>query len=215
MGIFFAKKIFYSSLFLLFPLFGWAQPDSIPSQNYFAIKGKILPWLLGNMGGLNLTLGAEQSFFTHHSIAIEGYFYGIQDHHDNMIADSSWSDDHYSRDRALALTYRFYFDEDLSASDKFSFYLGLTGRWGKQVQTWDPAFREEPALKEVRDYLAAGPIAGLVIKIKKKVNLDLYAGTVYNSKTLTSTYDLGLVESGKLSSWDLRLGINLSWWFTW
>ena len=48
--------------------------DKIADANSCALKGKILPLLLGNDGGFNALLGFEFGFLKNHSIGIDGYF---------------------------------------------------------------------------------------------------------------------------------------------
>lgn len=189
-------------------------------SNTFGIKARFLPWTIGNMGGLNVSLGLEQSFFKTHSFTLEGYYYGFQDHHDNYHGpnnpNNTESDHHYKLNLAMVVEYRYYrttIAKKVSAHP----YFGLTSRIGKIKETWDMALENENTY-QLRHYSAGGPIVGLVLKplSRKRLSVDLNAGMRYTSQKISNMFPLNLGEENswnKLTSFNLHLSIYLGWYF--
>lgn len=173
------------------------------------------------MGGLNVTLGAEQSFFTHHSVNIGAFHYGTQDHHDDSNFNDTIDDSkhRYTANHAFYFVYRYYFGRDLSAAKKFSLYTGITGRYGEKRNTADPDFGQNIPTYEKVNYLGAGPLFGVVVRLGNRVNLDVYGAAMaasFDSRVSFKTKSgVELTTLRKYTNLLPVLGLDLSFWFGW
>lgn len=188
-----------------------------PGGNYntLALKFKLLPWVMGNNGGLNGGIGIEQSFFKRNSAGLEFCFNRWAEHYDN---DSGYSDDAYHRDRALVANYRFYYG-NMNQKRAVCFYNGIAYRYGRFKQEWSDALAENHHTLRIKNYNAPGLIFGMFFGFKNTTNfgIDLNIGGYYNMKTIHDTYTLPpgtIVVNSTTATWDFRISFNFSLWFS-
>lgn len=202
----------------------WQTPFN-PKANYqtWGIRARVLPWLLGNADGLNVLLGGEIGFLKHHSIAIDGYYYGDQDHHDNYNGPNdpqNKASDHYNgSNRALFFAYNYHYSlQNLREQMGLEAYTGLCGRLGQISKAWDRGISKDSVLRSDGRYYSAGPQAGIILTFNEErhfaINFNIAA--LYTIKDLSqqSTHSLVLSDNTyHFNTYDLRIGLNLYWWF--
>ncbi|MFI5204620.1 MAG: hypothetical protein ACHQF2_09010 [Flavobacteriales bacterium] len=215
-------------LFILLSLTSYSQTDSINisvrptpfspnnTSNTLAIKGKILPWVMGNNGGVNGGLGIEQGFCKGHSIGAEWNFNRWAKHYDN---DSGYSDDIYHRDRALVANYRFYYSGIGKKRRGVCFYHGISYRYGRLKYEWSEPLAVNYNILQIKYYNAVGFLSGFFIGFEdsKTFGIDINAGVYYNMKQIHNTYTPSSgIANGTMhaNTWDFRIGFNFMWWFT-
>ena len=196
-----------------------------PKSKYetIGIKARFLPWVLGNAGGASFLLGVEFGFLRNNSISVDGMLYGTQDHHDNYFGPNDprnrESDDYYGGDEALYFSYNYYFDLKNSRDEMgVAFYAGANYRLGKADHTWDKGISSDSILRSSRNYYSFGPQIGFIVKWgeKKHFALNMNIAGLYSTKDITEQRTSNLVITNyyyHLNSYDLKVGINLYWWF--
>lgn len=202
----------------------WQTPFN-PKANYqtIGLRARALPWIMGNAGGLNVLLGAEIGFLKHHSIEIDGYFYGDEDHHDNYYGPNDPknkdSDDYGGSNRALFFAYNYHYSlQNLREQMGLEAYTGLCGRIGQFGKTWDRGICKDSVLRSDEHYYSAGPQAGIILTFNEERHfaINLNAAVLYTMKDLSqqSTHSMALSDNSyHFNTCDLRIGINLYWWF--
>lgn len=177
----------------------------------FGLKGKALPWVVGNMGGLHGFIGAEYGFFQRHSIGLDFYIHGIQDHHDQYYGPNDPRNkpslDYNSLNKTIFLNYRYYFS---------SVYVGAFGLTGQKISKMDRGFSNDSLLRETRDFKGIGLLIGYKHRFKKhsRLGFDFNLGGFFNMLSVDSkkyngpeTYD----SSANFRTYDMRVGFNLFW----
>jgi len=87
-----------------------------PQGNFrnWSIKGKALPFVLGDESGISALLGVEYGFARNQSIGVDGFIESISKSDDNEVDTAGVSHDvatyYRSREKALFLNYRYYFN---------------------------------------------------------------------------------------------------------
>jgi hypothetical protein len=174
------------------------------------IKGKILPWFLGDMGGVNGLLGAEAGFWKRHSLGLDFYFH-VMDNNADRDKPNEPPPSYRSFDKAVLLNYRCYF---LS-----NFYIGAFGCKGYRTSSRDRGMSDDSTLSEKRNYTGIGTLPGYKFRFKNfpKLGLDINVGGFYNMKDVSIVVANGLERQNTFAhfnTYDMRVGLNLFWLIT-
>ena len=187
----------------------------------WAIKGKVLPFVLGNDGGLNGLLGFEFGIFKRHSLGIDGYFLREGGSHD-MVTDTAGNyfevgNYHRTVDLAVFINYRYYFDLfHLRENKKTAPYAGAFVRYGHINYINDLAFLRDQDESEWEDHRSAGIFLGLISSIRRQIGIDVYIGGFYKQKVIEYVYKQNGALLHKVENSDnfgFRIGLNISFWF--
>src|SRR5579864_510937 len=154
-----------SAFVLLFaPVKMRAQDTSSPYNprgNYqtWSVKGKVLPFLIGNGGGVSGFLGTEYGFLKNQSIGIDGYLL-LQEGSDDNITDTAGvkhdvGNYFSSVEKAVLVDYRYYFDFRRWRQKGLVFYTVAYVRLGHISRQWDPLYRNTWVRQE-EDHRSAG-----------------------------------------------------------
>ncbi|MFI5141222.1 MAG: hypothetical protein ACHQII_02600 [Bacteroidia bacterium] len=196
-----------------------------PKGNYqtFDIKAALIPWTLGNAGGIFLSLGADYSFFKNHSIGIEATLYGDQGNHDSYTYTNNSvtvpAQSYKGANKAIYLNYRYYFNfQNIRQKTGLIFYIGAFGRMGTANYKWTAGYTYDSITSSKKTYYSYGALAGASIKLKhrKYIGFDFNVGTLYNNKTVGEVYQkypTQLHTNVQFASYDLRLSVSVCWWF--
>ncbi len=139
----------------------------------WSIRGKILPYPLGNSGGINFTAGIEFGFCKNHSISIDGIFdllSGIDDHltdtsgvyHDAVKIEKD-------RYKGIFISYRYYLDfPKLRENKGLSLYTSTYLRYGT-LSTWhDGSFSYNTTLSSEEINYSGGILIGSIYNFQRK-----------------------------------------------
>ena len=158
----------------------------------WGIKFKVLPFFgLGNSAGFNALLGFEYGFCKNHSIGIDVYFLAME-YSNDMVNDTTGvqhdvGNDHYTRDRALFINYRYYLPlQNPWHNPLCSYYIGCFGRYGRQTDIFDPLFKRNYVSSEEVHY-SAGILLGMLKRFQeyKHFGFDVNIGLFYKERDLT------------------------------
>ncbi len=195
-----------------------AQEEVTPAcDNTWAIKAKVLPWmLLGS--GINYTFGVEYGFHKVHSVGIDLIYNDYSSEHD--VYDSSKKDytsgpRMYTVVRGLFLNYRRYLDLNHTMlqrpfekvfNDNYLPYVGAFGRYGKSDNHAQPGYITTQVAYDEWQY-SSGVLFGVVSEI-----LDINIGPFYKTKYIR---DVEMEWGSKAyhhyttSNFGIRVGVDL------
>jgi hypothetical protein len=184
----------------------------------WGIKGKILPFLVGNSGGINALIGFEYGFCKNHSIGIDLYFLAMESSND-MVFDTAGvrhdvGNDQYTIDKALFINYRYYLPlKHPWRNPARAYYFGCFGRYGQLRNIKDPLFNKNFVRSDEVHY-SAGIVFGALGKFshKKRLGLDLNIGIFYKEKDITDvTNRNGSIYTtvSRPDNFGFRIGLNL------
>jgi hypothetical protein len=191
----------------------------------WGIKGKILPmFAIGNGALLNTLIGFEYGFKKNQSIGLDAYYLGmvVRDDDSKGIIGNS-----YRNDISVFLNYRFYFPFE-KIRDKFglAFYTGLFARQGINRFTADGNLASnfntsnDSLVSSVRRHNSFGLLLGTLYKIKgtKRLCIDFNVG-LFRMQTEMTNIDFfnrqttSTTTISKFSTYNMRVGLNLYWYF--
>ncbi len=220
-SIYYMKSIAVA-LLLMFAMCGYvrATTDTVRHPNTtFAIRGKVLPWLIGG-SGINYTLGAEYDFAKRQSIGIDLVYNDYSEPHD--VFDSATQNyqqgpRYYTVARGLFVNYKYYFTPYNTAFYKrtshsinkdYLPYICAFGRIGNLDLHYDPDYKTNEVSHDERHY-SAGVLLGVVIGI-----FDINVGPYYKQKYVRSAVKnwsgTGIdVLNTNTSFIGARLGVNV------
>ena len=214
------KKIF---LFLL--LFALALPahseqadtSSQVNSNSWAIKGKVLPWIvLGS--GINYTLGVEYGFNKVNSIGIDFVYNDNSAEHDvyDTVKKSEVSGPRmYTVSRGLFINYRRYLDISNTSIYRFVSkrlktdylpYVGAFARYGKTDYHYQSGYITSQISYDEWQY-SGGVLLGIVCG-----PVDINAGPFYKQKYITDVENENasqVFHSHMQPTFGFRVGVNL------
>lgn len=189
----------------------------------WSIKGKVLPFFLGNGGGLSGLLGVEYGFAKNQSIGIDG-FAEYQENSDDMVADTSGvqhaiGDYWHSWERAVFLNYRCYFGfQRLRERKGIAPYMVVFLRYGKLDQYYDPLYPLKSYYTNHERHYSGGILVGATFGIKgeKNLGIDVNFGVFEKEKQISTVYlehGIERMTHGNPVAPGFRLSVNISWWF--
>jgi len=219
-------------LLVVLPVSAWAQKAGSPKDTIMEtpfdpraayqtcnLKGKILPWTLGNAGGVSGFLGVEVGFLKHQSIGVDGFLY-LQESSSDQVYDTTgtkhntgnyWN----STEKAVLFDYRYYFNfPRLRAKSGLVFYMLAYVRLGNIKRHYDPLFKE-PYVDQRETHRSAGLSLGTTIRAERHWGIDVNAGLFEKEKTITTSYADGRLVTQKPVGLGFRLSANVSYWFKW
>jgi hypothetical protein len=196
-----------------------------PQADYrtWSIKGKVLPFFLGNGGGLSALFGAEYGIATNQSIGIDGFF-EYQENSDDNVQDTAGAEHSvgnywHSSERAVFINYRYYFNfQRLRQKKGIAPYTVAFLRYGKLDQYYDPLYPLTSYYQNHEWDYSAGVLVGATFGSKrdKRFGLDVNTGVFEKEKVKDTEYLVHGVESevhSRRTGLGFRLSVNLSWWF--
>ena len=195
-----------------------------PKGNYhtWSIKGKVLPFLLGNGGGISGLLGIEYGFAKNQSIGIDGFIELQEDSDDNVYDTAGVKQDigdyYFSKERAVFLNYRYYFNWKKLRDRGIVPYLLCFLRYGKLDQHYDPDYPLTSFLSNHEKHTSAGIMLGAtsIIGANNRLGLDINTGLFDKQKVISTVYLKNGVETTTASKpvgLGYRLSVNLTYWF--
>jgi hypothetical protein len=192
-----------------------------PKADYrtWSIKGKILPWPLGNGGGISGLLGVEYGFTKNQSIGIDGYA-EYEENSDDMVQDTSGvthaeGNEWHSWERAIFLNYRYYFSMQRLRRKGITPYIVAFVRYGQIDVAFSPLY---PLTYYKRHELdrSAGILIGSTYGLGNRLGLDVNLGLFEKEKIIDTeflTHGVTSETHWKPVELGLRLSVNLVYWF--
>lgn len=191
----------------------------------WGIKGKILPWLLGNGSGTNILLGVEHSIFKNHSLGLDLFFIGQENTHDGdpnkvpVIPATGF----YGLNRALFVNYRYYLPlKKLREKQQVLLYTGLFANYGRLWYSYDHGYWKGYSNNTTTFfnsfYHGGGWLLGTLFKISEEKNLwmDVNLGFMKKISEVYSVYETDTgdaIAKDHFNTFNVRMGLNLYWVF--
>lgn len=217
----------YLLLLFCFPLAVTAQfTTPYNGRGYgrnWSIKGKALPFVLGDEGGISALLGAEYGFARNQSIGIDG-FIELTDKSDNNSTDTAGimhdiARYYHSTERALFLNYRYYFSyRNLRQRHGTAPYVLIFLRYGRIGQHYDPLYPLTSFLNNDETHYSAGLMAGGLFQLSHtgRLAIDVNTGIFLKQKDISTTYlynHTSTTDTSRPLSPGFRFAANLVYWF--
>lgn len=191
------------------------------NKNAFVIKGKALPYLMGNGLGINNSLGVEVGFFKNNSIALEGfynYYYDMEDNvKDRQGAEHEKGNLSDLNERALQISYRHYYNFQQSIHNGIMFYNGLFYRVETDVRSTDPNYKND-YINQKTGIKAGGLVMGMIVSFPRSSHLYMdYNFTIGKQFKNISSYNtvdnLDVYEHYNYNAFYFNVGVSLNYWF--
>ncbi len=220
----------YSSWILLFiTLNVFAQTNSFETpfnskvnKNAFVIKGKVLPYLMGNGLGINNSLGFEIGFLKTNSIGLEGFYNYYYDQEDKVTDRQGVFHETGNltdlQEKALQMSYRHYYNFQRWRSNKgIAFYNGLFYRLETDIRNTDPNYKNE-YINQKTGIRAGGLLMGMIMTFPKSSHLYMdYNFTIGKQFKNISSYNIennqDVYEQYSYNSFYFNIGVSLNYWF--
>ena len=196
--------------------------NSKVDKNAFVIKGKVLPYLMGNGSGINNSLGFEIGFFKNNSIALEGFYNYFSDKDDNVIdrqgVKHETGNSTNLHERALQMSYRHYYNFQRWRTNKgIAFYNGLFYRVETDVRNTDPDYKNE-YINQKTGIRAGGLLMGMIMAFPKSSHLYMdYNFTIGKQFKDISNYNIvdnqNVYEYYNYNSFYFNIGVSINYWF--
>jgi hypothetical protein len=190
-----------------------------------SIKGKVLPFILGNGGGFSTMLGLEYGFAKNQSIGVDAFFEYTGSSDDNVADTAGVVHDfgayYTGLEKALFLNYRYYFNfQRLREKQGIAPYIVAFLRYGKIDQHYDPLYPLSRWQSNKETQYSTGILIGgtAVVGGKGRLGLDVNFGLFEKEKVISAVYLKNGVETmvnGRPIGIGFRLSVNLSYWFFW
>ena len=200
----------------------WLTPYD-PHANYrtWSLKGKVLPFFLGDFGGISGLFGVEYGIGKNQSIGIDG-FLELQENSDDGVQDTAgvthkvgnyW----HSSERAVFLNYRYYFSfQRLRRKKGIAPYMVAFLRYGKLDQYYDPLYKLTSYYQNHEWDYSAGVLVGATFPWARRVGIDVNTGVFEKEKVKDTEYLAHGVESlvrSRPTGLGFRLSVNVEWWW--
>jgi hypothetical protein len=197
------------------------KPGSTPFDRYVpwntcAVRGKVLPWLLGNDGGYNALLGFEFGFLRNQSLGVDGSYTISGGSHDDVTDTAGVHHDvgahHAIRDKSLYLNYRYYFK---ARSEKDFYFAGAFLRYGRKDYYQDQLYQAD-FISKYEYHRSACFFLGWDHVLSPHLDLDLYLGAIYIQRDVYAVVKENNVVVDKVEhpqEVNAKFSINLSFWF--
>lgn len=185
----------------------------------FAIRGKVLPWLVVG-SGINYTIGAEYGFAHRHSIGIDLVY---NDYHEPHESYDSTTQNYkqgplvFTVARGMFINYKYYLTPYNSAFYKrtsaflrqdYIPYIGAFGRFGNLDLHYDDGYKTNEVSHDERHY-SGGILFGMMIGIFD-INVAPYYKQKYIRSATHSYTGPGIdITNTQTSFIGLRLGVNV------
>ena len=189
----------------------------------WSIRGKALPFVLGDQSGISFLLGGEYGFAKNQSIGIDG-FIELASKSDNNSTDTAGvmhdvARYYHSTERALFLNYRYYFSyQKLRRDHGIVPYLLVFLRYGKIDEHYNPLYPLSSFLNNYETHYSAGLMAGTIIQLSRtgRLGVDINTGIFVKRKDISTTYSNNhhlTTDTSKLLGPGFRFAANLVYWF--
>ena len=182
----------------------------------YGIKGRVLPYILGNGKGVSSLLGFEWGFAKNNSIGLDFLYNGFHDLDDHK---PGLSEEIFHRETAAHITFNHYWSlHNLRENRGIVFYSGITMRKGitnKKEERGGTV--KDSIINTYKDYLSYGGQIGFIYTPGgRPFAINFNIPIIYNNKTIryTDSKNPAYNNSQKHSTIDFRLEFNLYWWFT-
>ncbi|MBS1637341.1 MAG: tetratricopeptide repeat protein [Bacteroidetes bacterium] len=193
--------------------------DPASAYRNWAVKGKAMPYVLGNGGGINALLGVEYGLGKHHSLGIDAYLLSggsPGEEYDTLKKETIVTPASGSTDRALFLNYRYYFGlQGLRQNHGLTFYTGAFARYGYLFYTFENGYKTH-ILSQNETHYSGGILLGSIIRVKDQMGIDVNVGIYYKEIYAHKAYtDNGMTirEDKSHSQVSARIGLNFELWF--
>ena len=181
-----------------------------PFVNVIGIKWKILPYAIGDDGGMFYTLGLEYSFRFKHSLELTANYVDYDSAPEDSVGNNLPSI--YTVRRSLQLGYRYYFK---SVGEQYKIYVSPFLRFAKWQDFYSQGAPTDFTKNEMWDY-GGGALIGISTWGGDRGYVDMFAGPQYIFR-----YHETQVESNQVTintkEWQnrfsLRVGFNFSYLF--
>lgn len=197
--------------------------DPTGTARFWAIKGKVLPFVLGDESGVSALLGLEYGFAKNQSIGIDAFAEFTTRTDDNAPDTAGVTHAiaryYHGRERALFLNYRYYFNYKGLRTDRGIIPYALVFlRYGKIDQHYDPLYPLTSFLNNNETHYSAGLMAGSIFQLSHtgRLGVDVNTGVFIKQKDISTVYLLNHDRSNfksKPIGPGFRLSANLVYWF--
>jgi hypothetical protein len=202
---------------------GFMTPfDPQGDRETWGIKGKAIPFPVGNGYVLTTLLGVEYGFWKRHSIGMDGSWAYIADQRDGVTDTAGVYHDigneSRSIERAIYLNYRYYVGlPNWRLQKGLALYISALVRYGRVSRRGDAAFPGRFITQEETDR-SAGVVVGCYRAFSHigRLGLDINLGAMYREQMIETVYpDHGgtKVTSEAPNGLVPRMGLNLYYWF--
>ncbi|MEC4005204.1 hypothetical protein OX283_011090 [Flavobacterium sp. SUN052] len=195
--------------------------NPVGTENTYALKARILPFLLGNGSGISTLFGTEIGFLKRNSFGFQGIFISSHDIQD-MVTDLAGvyhESGNRSKfvDRAFLFDYRFYFNlQKFRRQNGLTFYTSCFFKKGQQVESYDENFRNDYIYRK-ENYNSYGIVIGSILNFKNSEHfgVDLSLGYFRKDKNSSTDYQVGSMIktiNEKAIGTGLRIGLTINYW---
>jgi hypothetical protein len=197
--------------------------DPLGNFRNWAIKGKALPFILGDESGISALFGVEYGFAKNQSIGVDGFVEFISKADENGIDTAgimhSVSPYYHSGEKALFLNYRYYFNcKKLREQLGIIPYALVFLRYGKIDQHYDPLYPLTSFLNNQETHYSAGLMAGSIFQLSHsgRLGVDVNTGLFFKLKDISTVYlkdNRSYIVTSNPFGPGFRLSVNLVYWF--
>ncbi len=181
--------------------------------NTMVLKGKILPFVFGNGGGINLFLGGELGFLKNQSLGVDLYLLavgGSSEIYDSIKKEYVPGYASGRNDKAVFVNYRYYFaPQKFRQKQETVFYVGTFFRYGYWFFNYEDGYKTNIVSQNEKSF-SEGVLLGFQAGIFD-VNVGVYYRQLHGREVLATvngnipfTYDHNFTG--------LRIGANLYLW---
>ncbi len=196
--------------------------DPAGAHRTWSIKGKVLPFIVGNEAGASGLLGLEYGLTKNQSIGIDAFAEYQESAHDNVSdtagVQHATGEYWHSWEKAIFLNYRYYFREKDGREDGIAPYIVGFLRYGRIDRYYDPLYVLSSYLSEHERHYSAGLLGGFTgsLSDKHRLGLDINTGLFIKKKDIWTVYrenDSERITRRRPIGPGFRLSVNLVWWF--
>lgn len=184
---------------------------SEPSTNYYILKYKMLPWILGEDVGMNYTLGIEYTFNKIHSVELTAtYFDWDQDQEDSF---GNPLPSIYNVRRSLQLGYRYYFPKFKKQKNEYRLFVSPYIRYSKWKDHYSEGAVTNYFQNESWNYIS-GINFGISLDISGENDAsytEFFIGPTYFSRYTEEGFtdnNLTIHQNYYTNKFGLRIGMN-------
>lgn len=196
--------------------------NPIGTENTYALKARVLPFLLGNGSGVSTLLGTEIGFLKRNSFGFEGIYITKHDTKDKVTDLQGVYHETGNRskyfEKAVLVDYRFYFNlQKYRRQNGNIFYTSCFFKKGTIDERNDSNFKNE-YVNRLEDYTSYGIVLGSILNFKNSEHFgfDLNLGYFQKDKKIATDYQEATIVSTKNTNekgTGLRIGLTVDYWF--
>lgn len=197
--------------------------DPLGHSRNWSIKGKVLPFVLGDESGISALAGIEYGFSKNQSVGIDGFFESTSKSDENSIDTAGVmhpvSQYYHGTEKAVFFNYRYYLKcGNLREKRGIAPYLLTFLRYSRIHQHYDPLYPLTGWLTNDEMQYSLGLMGGALIQFSHtgRLCLDINTGVFMKKRNITTVYlkdRLPFTVSSNPLGPGFRLSVNLVYWF--